>query len=78
MTTRNIFRGPGYWNLDFSLSKRFRFASRQAIQFRLDVFNLLNHANMYVNSQNADISFSTITGFKQDERRAQIGFRFEF
>jgi len=79
MTTRNAFRGPGYWNLDFSLSKRFRFGSRQAIQFRLDAFNVLNHANMYVNSQNADISsFGTITGFKRDERRTQIGFRYEF
>ena len=40
---------------------------------------MFNHANMYVNASNADISsFTEITGFKDDNRRIQIGAKFEF
>ncbi len=28
MTERDAFRGPGYWNVDFLMSKRFRFGNR--------------------------------------------------
>jgi hypothetical protein len=79
MTKRDAFRGPGAWFLDMSFGKRFRFGSRQAVHVRMDVFNLLNHANMLVHSENADVSsFSTITGYKDGNRRAQLGFKFEF
>ncbi len=61
------------------LGKRFRFGSRQAFQFRIETFNLLNHANMLVHTENADVSsFSQITGYKDGNRRAQIGVKFEF
>jgi outer membrane receptor protein involved in Fe transport len=79
MTARDAFRGPGASFFDFGLSKRFHLAGRQAAQFRLDVFNLFNHANMLVHTENADVSsFSSITGYKSGNRRAQIGFKFEF
>lgn len=43
---RNALIGPGYTNLDLGLSKNFRLRpERQQIQFRGDVFNLLNHPN---------------------------------
>ena len=83
MTERDAFRGPGYWNVDFSLSKRFRFGTR-AVQFRLEAYNLFNHANMYVDSGNADISsFDAIFGYRgsryiPDQRRVQLGVKFEF
>jgi hypothetical protein len=79
MTKRDAFRGPGAWNIDFALSKRFLIGQAKAIQFRWEVYDLFNHANMYVNSGNADVSsFSTITGYKADNRRMQLGFKFEF
>jgi outer membrane receptor protein involved in Fe transport len=79
MTERDAFRSPGIWNLDLGLSKRFRFGDRYALQLRFEAYNVFNHANMYVNSGNADVSsFSEITGFKDGNRRIQLGAKFEF
>mgnify|MGYP003352245339 CR=1 FL=1 len=79
MTDRDSFRGPGGWNADFSMIKRFRFAGGRAAQFRLEMFNVFNHANMFVHGDNLDISGTTmVTGYKAGERRIQLGFKFEF
>jgi len=79
MTKRDAFRGPGAWNLDLSMSKRFRFGSRYALQVRFEAYNVFNHSNMYVNASAADISsYTTITGYKADNRRVQLGAKFEF
>ncbi len=78
MTARDDFREPGYWNVDFLLSKRFRFGNRYAAQFRLSD-NLFDYANMYVHADSADVSSATtITGYKDGNRRMQLGFKFEF
>jgi len=45
---RGILRGPGLQNLDFSLNKdtHLNFLGEQGtLQFRAEVFNVLNHAN---------------------------------
>lgn len=39
---RNLIRGPGYTNDDFSLFKNFSFTQRMNLQFRAEAFNLLN------------------------------------
>jgi outer membrane receptor protein involved in Fe transport len=79
MTARNAFRGPGKWNIDFGLNKRFRFRTNNAVQFRFEAFNIFNHANMYVHSDNTDISGTTmVTGYREDNRRMQLGVKFEF
>ena len=47
---RNIFRDSGFKNVDFSVFKNFTWRERFNAQFRLEVFNLLNHpiiANPY-------------------------------
>jgi outer membrane receptor protein involved in Fe transport len=36
-------RGPGLWNLDFSMAKNFTITERLHLQFRADLFNALNH-----------------------------------
>jgi len=43
---RNIVTGPGLVDLDFSLQKEEALPDRARIQFRLDVYNSLNHANL--------------------------------
>jgi outer membrane receptor protein involved in Fe transport len=79
MTKRDAFRGPGYWNVDFGFSKRFRFGTNYAAQIRIEAYNLFNHANMYVNAANADLASSDmITGYKDGNRRLQLGFKIEF
>jgi hypothetical protein len=78
MTERDAVRGPGYWNVDFGLSKRVRFGTR-AVQFRIEAYNLFNHANLFANTNTADVSGSTeITGSRLGNRRVQLGFKFEF
>jgi outer membrane receptor protein involved in Fe transport len=42
---RNIFRGPGYHNWDFSITKVFNFHERVSVQLRGEFFNILNHPN---------------------------------
>jgi outer membrane receptor protein involved in Fe transport len=79
MTKRNAFRGPGFWNVDFSLSKRVRFTGHNAVQFRVEAYNLFNHANMYTRATDADVSsFDSIHGYKDGNRRIQLGLKYEF
>ncbi|MEP6961293.1 MAG: TonB-dependent receptor [Acidobacteriota bacterium] len=42
---RNVLRGPGFTNLDFSATKDARINERVALQFRAETFNTLNHPN---------------------------------
>ena len=42
---RNAFTGPGYTNLDLSLTKFFKIKETMGVQFRADFFNILNHPN---------------------------------
>ena len=50
MTKRNAFRGPGRWSFDAALSKDFSLTSGRRLQFRLEVYNVFNHANLYIMS----------------------------
>jgi hypothetical protein len=43
---RNIFRDNGFKNWDFSVFKTFSFKERYSAQFRVEFFNLLNHATI--------------------------------
>jgi hypothetical protein len=43
---RDVIIGPGAFTFDFSLMKDFRFKESQRIQFRLEMFNALNHTNL--------------------------------
>ena len=42
---RNIFRGPHYYNADFSVAKIWTFKERYSAQFRAEFFNVFNHAD---------------------------------
>ena len=42
---RNTLIGPGYASLDLMLLRQFRMAAGQALQLRLEVYNVLNRAN---------------------------------
>jgi hypothetical protein len=42
---RNMFQGPGFWDMDGALSKSFQATERLKITFRAEAFNALNHAN---------------------------------
>jgi hypothetical protein len=40
---RGSLTGPGFWNVDASLFKRFRFTDRTNLELRLEVTNVFNH-----------------------------------
>ena len=61
--SRNILRGPNFFNLDAGLAKDFRLSpsGRVHMQFRADAFNVLNHPNFdqinfFNYSNNVDIT----------------------
>src|SRR5215510_15135315 len=60
---RNIIEGPNYRTLDFSVVKNFRIDEKRSLQFRAEVFNLLNRANFDLpsNSEDGETIFSFIT-----------------
>jgi len=52
-------RGPGLWNVDFSLGKDFSLRERYKIALRGDMFNFFNHTNL--------------SGFSSDVNNARFG-----
>jgi hypothetical protein len=65
---RNIFRGPGYRNWDFSLVKTQRLTEHFNMQIRGEFFNVLNHPNfgipgsLLVNAFNNDLGLPNSLG----------------
>ena len=60
---RNLVRAPGTWQLDASVSRRFRIGERVDLQFRAEGFNLFNRAQYGAPAANvaAPTSFGRIT-----------------
>ncbi len=60
---RNIIEGPNYRTVDLSVVKNFRIDEKRSIQFRAEVFNLLNRANfdLPANSEDGEQVFSFVT-----------------
>ena len=78
-SARNILRGPGRTNVDFSLFKNFLITENWKLQFRTEIFNLFNHAqfdlpNPNVGTPNAGI----ITGIVGTPRQMQFALRLSF
>ena len=42
---RNIFIAPSYWNLDIGINKSFQLTEHFKLNFRTEMFNVLNHTN---------------------------------
>ena len=49
---RNTFRGPGFFNTDLSIVKRFRLREKMFITFRAEAYNALNTVNFVAPSVN--------------------------
>ena len=79
-TTRNsTINGPGYWNLDSSIFKKFRFTERFGGEIRADVFNILNHPNFgNPNTSIVSPTFGQVTGVVSGSRLMRFGARVTF
>jgi hypothetical protein len=86
-TGRNQFRGPGYWNVDFSIFRGFPISGggRRA-EFRAEFFNLFNHPrwgnpDTDLNSGTFGRTFTvgdTARDFGSGERNIRLGVRVQF
>ena len=85
---KNEFTTPGFWTVDASLFKRFRFAGDKALEFRLEVVNLFNHVNLGGpdntvgvpgnNNPNAGLINNTAYFGRTPQRNLQFALRFLF
>jgi hypothetical protein len=88
MTGRNAFTGPGVWNLDLNLMKQFAVRERLTIQLRAEFYNLFNHANLFVATEELDVSNRFRDGgpsepvfvpaFRDGRRQIQLAVKFIF
>jgi len=63
MTRNSSINGPGFWNVDLSLAKRFRVGERVLVELRADAFNAFNHANFgNPNGSFGSATFGQVTG----------------
>jgi len=58
--SRNAVRGPGFWNFDAGVVKKFDLSERVRLQFRSEFFNIFNHVN-FENPRNASSGSPTVT-----------------
>ena len=84
---RNVVIGPGFNNTDFSVIKRTKIGENKLIEFRWEVFDLLNHANFGQPGRIAQVgstSFGVIsstrfpTGDSGSSRQMQFALKFKF
>ena len=77
-TGRNILRGPGVNNFDFSLFKNFVVHGDMRLQFRFESFNFFNHPQF--NRPDTDISSPTfgVLNSARPGRINQLGLKFTF
>ena len=68
---RNALRGPGFFQLDFSLMKNFAITERASVQFRSDFFNIFNHPNFA--NPDGGICTAVLAADPNTNRPAQCG-----
>jgi len=80
--SRNVLRGPSFWNVDLSLAKNFKLPwEGHRIQLRMDAFNAFNRnvfANPAVSLFNAASTFGQITTSATSPREVQFAVRWDF
>jgi hypothetical protein len=78
---RNVFRGPGFYNIDTAVLKNFKmpWSENQRLQFRWESYNATNHnAFGLPNAVITSSSFGQITTSSTTPRVMQFALRYEF
>jgi hypothetical protein len=76
---RNVLRGPRQVRFDMALSKETRFGERVNLELRWEAFNVFNHVNFALPSNDlADSEFGQITNTLGGPRTLQFGVRMRF
>ncbi len=78
---RRFFYGPGICNFDMALHKDLHFSESKSLEFRLEAFNVFNHAQFYgsaaVNGNISSANFGEVVS-AADPRRMQLATKFSF
>ena len=78
---RNTFRGPGFWNVDTAVLKKFKmpWSETQQLVFRWESYNAFNHNSFGLpNALITSGSFGAITTSSSTPREMQFALRYEF
>jgi hypothetical protein len=80
MDGRNLFRGPGSWHENLGIVKDFKIHERYDVQFKGEFINVLNHANTYLNLDEANdvSSYTDVLGYKNGNRNTELSLHIEF
>ena len=79
MVGRNTLTGPGLFSFNMGLYKNTQIKERVKLQLRLEMYNVLNHSNFYVNTVDADAgSNNYIDGYRDGHRDVQLGAKIVF
>jgi hypothetical protein len=77
---RNILIGPGFFNTDFGLFKRFKLdRARREVQLRLEAFNVFNEPHYAQPNSTVDLlQAGHITDIVGTMREMQVGLKILF
>ncbi|HLK65259.1 MAG TPA: TonB-dependent receptor [Bryobacteraceae bacterium] len=79
--SRRFFYGPGAANFDVALHKNVKLSESRALEFRIEAFNIFNHAQFYgaaaVNGNITSSSFGQVVSAAAP-RQVQAAMRFSF
>ncbi len=76
--SRSLLTGPGLANLNLSLLKNFKFFENWNLQFRLEAFNSLNHANFEEPGSALGSPNFGVISVAQAARSMQLGLKLTF
>jgi hypothetical protein len=76
---RNIVEGPGFTGVDFTIHKDFVFSEGKTLEFRTEVFNILNTPNFGTpDIEFEDPTFGALLSTNHATREIQFALRFKF
>jgi outer membrane receptor protein involved in Fe transport len=83
---RHALYGPGFWNVDASLFKRFKLGERSNVELRVEAQNVFNHVDLgnpdaeigVPGNLNAHAGFISGTAANWNPRNLQFALRFQF
>jgi len=79
LSRNSTINGPGYWNIDNSIFKKFKFTERFGGEIRADLFNTLNHPSPGNPSTGVtSTTFGQITGVQSGSRQVRFSARVTF
>ena len=76
---RNITLAPGLTNVDMSLQRNFEFSEWKRVEFRWEVFNILNRPHFDIPGRTAfSANFGRVFSTAEPARQMQFGLKFVF